>query len=73
MAYTFALLAILTINGKYICIPYLRALQSCTIVSKTAAREQRLKTMSRNHLLSGNHLPSLKQMIKSRRELDRTR
>ena len=42
MALTLAPLAILAIYGKYICIPYLQALQSCTAVSKTAATELKL-------------------------------
>jgi len=41
-ALTFAPLAILAIYGKYICIPYLQALQSCTAVSKTAATEHKV-------------------------------
>ena len=52
-ALTFASLAILPINGKYTCIPYLQALRCRTVVSKTAVNLRvNAGAMSRNLYLS---------------------
>ena len=43
MALAFRPLAILLVYGKCTRIPYLRTFRRCTVVSKTAAREQKLE------------------------------
>ena len=74
MAFTFTLLAIVAIYGKYMCIPTFELSNPVLLLAKQLPESKGwMEPTSRNHLLSGNHLPSLKQIIKSRRELDRTR
>ena len=72
MALTFAPLAILAIYGKYICILYLQALQSCTALSKTAATGHKVEPCPEiTYYLEIIPFPKADgSCIKSRRELD---